>query len=262
MIHVMYAILLPLMLLATPVASGPAAASDDITLYRCTDADGRVAIQDFPCADDERQQLRTMQRPQDPPPRVRDDRAAEPAASPAGGPDVPAVEVIVRTPPRPMFECVTPDGERYLSDSGDGNPRPAPVWFPAGPWTAPGVPPGPRSSGERRAAGIASPGMSTSPGPSLTAPPQRSDASPPPPRRGHPGHGHGRPGYGYGYGYGGDLVRDDCHRLPQPRVCSVLADRRTEIRRRMFNAMPSERAQLREEERDISARLAEDCDIR
>src|SRR5690606_37427984 len=55
MIHVMYAILLPLMLVATPVASGPAAASDDITLYRCTDADGRVAIQDFPCADDERQ---------------------------------------------------------------------------------------------------------------------------------------------------------------------------------------------------------------
>lgn len=256
----MHGILLPLMLLAMPTASAAGAtAADDITLYRCTGADGRVAIQDFPCADGEQQQLRTMQRPQDPPPHAPQASARDSAPATAT-PEAPAVEAIVRTPPRVMFECVTPDGERYLSDSGEGNPRPAPLWFPAGPWTAPGVPPGPRSTGERRAAGIASPGMSTSPGPSLTAPAQRSDAAPPPSRRGHPGHRHGHPVYGYGYG--GGLIRDECHPLPQARVCTVLTDRRTGIRRRMFNAMPSERALLREEERDISARLAEDCNIR
>ena len=250
-------VLLPLLFLVAAATAAPPAGADEVTLYRCTGADGRVAIQDFPCADGERQQLRTLQRPQDPPPQ------ADPAisnATPAPAPEPAPVEVIVRTPPRPMFECITPDGDTYLSDSGDGNPRPAPVWYPAGPWTAPGVPPGPRSASGRRAAGIASPGMSTSPGPRLTTPTRPRDAAPPPPPRRQPGHRHGYPGFGYGYG--GGLVRDECHRLPQARACSVLNDRRTEIRRRMFNAQPTERAELREEERDITARLNQDCDIR
>lgn len=251
----MHAFLLPLLLLATAAASQPAAAQDALTLYRCTGSDGSVAIQDFPCASDEQEQVRNMLRPKDPPPRPAGEATAAAAASPA--PEAPVVNVIARSPPRAMFECVTPDGEHYLSDSGDGNPRPAPVWYPAGPWTSPGVPPGPRSTGERRAAGIAAPGMSTSPGPSLTTPPQARTA-PPPPRPGRPGRHHGHPGYGYDAG----IIRDACHRLPQARVCSVLSDRRTGIRRRMFNAQPSERAVLREEERDITARLNEDCDIR
>ena len=101
--------------------------------------------------------------------------------------------------------------------------------------------------------------MSTSPGPGLTTPAPPRDATPPPPRRGQPGHRLGHPGYGYGYGAG--MIRDECHRLPQARACDVLSDRRTEIRRRMFNAQPSERAELRGEERDITARLNGDCNI-
>lgn len=258
MISAMYVFLLPLLLLAAPAAAEPAAGQDGVTLYRCTGGDGRLAIQDFPCADGEQQEVRTMQRPQDPPPGPPEPATPAATASPAREPA--AVEVIVRTPPRPMFECITDQGERYLSDRGDGNPRPAPVWYPADPWTAPGVPPGPRGAGERRASGIASQGMSTSPGPGLATPAQRTAPTPPPPRPGHPGRRHGHPGFGYGYGAG--MIRDECHRLPQARVCSVLSDRRTEIRRRMFNAQPSERAELREEERDISARLDEDCNLR
>ena len=102
----------------------------------------------------------------------------------------------------------------------------------------------------------------TPPGPSLTAPSRGQAAPPPPPRPGPGGRPHGRPGYGYGYGHDAGMIRDECHRLPQTRVCSVLSERRTEIRRRMFNAQPSERAELRDEERDITARLNEDCDIR
>ncbi|MFZ7096686.1 DUF4124 domain-containing protein [Luteimonas dalianensis] len=244
---------LPLLLLLGTAAT-PAPAQDDVTIYRCTDAQGRLALQDFPCADEEQQQVRTMARPRDPAPRT--DAGAAPA--PAAAPEPPAVDVVVRSPPRPMFECITPDGERYTSDSGDGNPRPAPVWnWDSGLWAGPGpgVPPGPRGA-DRRAAGIASPGMSTSPGPGLTTPSQARTA-PPPTRPGRPGH---RRGYGWGYDAG--IIRDECHRLPQARACSVLNDRRTEIRRRMFNAQPSERAVLREEERDITARLNEDCDIR
>ena len=243
--------LLPLLLLLA--AAAPAPAQDDVTIYRCTDADGRLALQDFPCADDEQQQVRTMVRPQDPPPRPA------PAPSAASTPEVPeprAVEVIVRQPPRPMYECFTPDGERYTSDSGEGNPRQAPAWnWGGGYWAgpAPGVPPGPSGSAQRRASGIASPGMSTSPGPSLTAP-ARSRSSAPPPPRPHPRH---RPAWGYPGG--GGWVRDECHPLPQSRVCELLTQRRSELGRRIFNAQPSQRAVLREEERDINARLAQDC---
>jgi hypothetical protein len=62
------------------------------------------------------------------------------------------------------------------------------------------------------------------------------------------------------WAYGaGTWVRDDCHALPQQEVCARLSDRRDEIRRRFFNAMPSERDTLRVEERGINARLDDDC---
>ena|SRR5690554_3081297 len=251
---------LPLLLLLGTAAATPAPAQDDVTIYRCTDADGRLALQDFPCADEEQQQVRTMARPRDPAPPS--DAGAAPAGPATPASPEPVVEVVVRSPPRPMYECVTPDGDRYTSDSGEGNPRPAPAWNWGGGHLAgpgPGVPPGARGAG-RRGSGIASPGMSTSPGPSLTTPSRAQPTPPPPPPRPRPpGHGH-HPAWGYPGG--GGVIRDECHRLPQARVCGLLGDRRTEIRRRMFNAQPTERAALREEERDITARLNEDCNVR
>lgn len=244
-------LLLPLLLLAA--AATPAPAQDTTTIYWCTDAQGLRTLQDFPCAQDQRQQARTVPRLRErAAPEPDDDVAPEPAAT--AGLEPPVVEIVVRTPPRPMYECITPEGERYLSDDGQGNPRPAPVWFwDSGYWSgpAPGVPPGPRGA-DRQAAGIASPGMSTSPGPSLTTP--RRDQPPPPSRPRHRGH--------YPVPGGGGWIRDECHPLPQARVCGLLSDRRTEIRRRMFNAQPSERAVLREEERGITARLDADCNVR
>jgi hypothetical protein len=57
----------------------------------------------------------------------------------------------------------------------------------------------------------------------------------------------------------GTWIRDACHGLPQQEVCARLRDRRDEIRRRFFNAQPSERDLLRNEERGIDARLGDDC---
>jgi hypothetical protein len=37
-------------------------------------------------------------------------------------------QVIYRTPPRPMYECITPEGQTYTSDNGEGNPRQVPLW--------------------------------------------------------------------------------------------------------------------------------------
>ena len=67
---------------------------------------------------------------------------------------------------------------------------------------------------------------------------------------------------GYGYGTPGTWVRDTCHALPQAEVCARLSDRRSELRRRFFNAQESERNVLRREERGLNARLADDCGIR
>lgn len=243
---------LPAFVLLLGAAAVPA--QDEVTIYRCTDSQGRHALQDFPCADDQRQQIRTVPRPQ---PTATPADVAPTALRPAEapGPAPATVEIIERAPPRPMFECTTPGGERYISDRGDGNLRPAPAWGWGGPWAGPnpGISPGISGSAARRAAGIASPGMSTSPGPSLTRPAARP-ASRPPPRP--PGHLH----YPV-YGYGDDWIRDECHPLPQSRVCSRLGEHRRNIRRRMFNAQPSERAVLRGEERDISARLQADCNV-
>lgn len=250
--------LLPLLLLLGAVAAPPAPAQDEVTIYRCTDAQGRLALQDFPCADQEQQQVRTMARPQDPEPPA--DPAPVAPAAPA--PEPPMTEVIVRNPPRPIYECITPDGERYTSDDGDGNPRRAPAWGWGGPW--PGVGRGtgtaPRRATDRRSAGIASRGMSTSPGPSLTAP-SRSQARTPPPRPRPPGHRY-PPAHAYGYGSDDGWIRDQCHVLPRGEACAVLRDQRSELRRRIFNAQPSERAVLREDVRRLSARLDEDCGIR
>ena len=57
----------------------------------------------------------------------------------------------------------------------------------------------------------------------------------------------------------GTWVRDACRPMPQAETCARLRDRRAEIERRFFNAMPSERARLEVEERGIDARIDADC---
>ncbi|WP_147653534.1 DUF4124 domain-containing protein [Vulcaniibacterium gelatinicum] len=208
---------------AGPVAAAPpappAAPAGQVTIYRCVDAKGRLTLRDSPCAAGERQQMRTMQRPQDPPPRP----TSAPAPTAPAAPALVRDRVVVAWPPQPLYECIRPDGSRYTSDSGEGNPRWVPLWTLGYPLLVPRNPLGDR----------------------VGAPPPRPGDPPlavvygPPPMT---------------------FVRDECHPLPQAEVCARLRDRRDEIRRRFFNAMPSERDALRVEERAINARLASDCD--
>ena len=51
-------------------------------------------------------------------PRIPNDRYDAPAPP----------QVVMITAPRPLYECITPDGERYPSDSDQGNPRWVPLW--------------------------------------------------------------------------------------------------------------------------------------
>ena len=211
-------------------AQGPAPASagqDNVTIYRCIDATGRLTLQDAPCRKGDRQDVRTMVRPKDAPYRP-------PAAAPAASPAAPPPQVVVVRSPAPMYECTTPDNARYLSDTPEGNPR----WVPA--WTL-GYP-------VTEAVTVLRPGS------------VRVEVD-----RGHVSGSLQTGGYetailptaaGHGAGI---LVRDACNALPQAEVCDRLVDRRDELRRRFSIAQPSERALLGREERAINARLSQDC---
>jgi hypothetical protein len=217
--------LFPLLLAVAPLpaAAGPA----EVTIYRCIDAKGRLTLRDTPCAKGERQETRSMLRPKDAPPRRAPAREARPAPE-----ALPPTRVVVAYPARPMYVCVTPDGERYTSDSPEGNPRWVPLWTLGYP-VLPAFP--------RRASGfdfrIGNDVARLRGGQRVVS-------------------GAVLPPAAYG---AGTWIRDRCHPLPAAEVCARLVDRRDEIRRRFFNAMPSERDVLRVEERGINARLDEDC---
>lgn len=222
-------------------AAGVFAQSSGVTIYRCVDAKGHVTLGDTPCTSGSRQEVRTMQRPQDAPPPAP---TITPAAAPAATPPPPPPQVVVVRTPQPMYECTTPDGERYTSETGDGNPRWVPLWtlgYRSGRRGGIDASRGALREADSIHARVGAPAPSRTP----------IDISS---RPGRPGPA--RPAYGAG---AGTWIRDACHPLPQGEVCARLVDRREEIRRRAFNAQETERNALRREERGINARLAADC---
>ncbi len=217
------------LLLACSGAPAPVQAGEDVVIYRCTDAGGRLTLRDSPCAKGERQETRSMLRPKDAPPIAR-----TPPPPPVAAPP-PVTQFVVVHPPRPLYECVTPDNTRYLSDTPEGNPRLVPLW-------TVGVP-------MQNQIAVYEPG--------------RLNVSV---NDGHLSGSYQSGGYtnvllpGPGaVGVNGAWIRDTCHALPQTEVCARLRDRRDEVRRRFVIAQPSERSALGREERGIEARLEQDC---
>ena len=102
-------LLLPVAASAAPQATGTDPGGG-VTIYRCTDAKGRLSLRDSPCLPGERQDVRTMLRPKDAPPRPvvamppRDD-----TRTPASSPSPPGV--FLQTP-RPLYVCGTPVNTR------------------------------------------------------------------------------------------------------------------------------------------------------
>lgn len=250
--------------LVAGLAAAPLPAQDDVTIYRCVDVSGQVSIGNLPCRDGQRQETRSMVRPVDgAPPAARPDPAPT-AAEP------PPPRVVVAAAPRPLYECVRPDGSTYESETGDGEPRWVPLWtlgdrdahVPGrggigGVYGGPGTPPAGGISAPR-ASGLSAPPISRISVPPDPPHPASGRVGPPRPRPPHGGHG---PHYGYGYDPG-TWVRDACHVLPQAETCARLRDRREAIRTRFFNAQQRERDTLRVEERGLNARLANDCGVR
>ena len=201
-------------------------ASGTVTVYRCTDAGGKQSLRDTPCPKGQQQQAREMLRPLDAP-----TPKPAPVPAPVPGPvaPTPQVRTVYLAPPRPMYECTTPDGDRYTSEDGAGNPRWVPLW----------------TLGYRA---VGRPTRSSNSG-TAQRPPQPTGPT-------RPLHGgiH-RPVIGGG----GTWIRDQCAMLPPRETCNRLRDRRDAIRTRFFNAQEKERDSLRIEERGINARLDDDC---
>jgi hypothetical protein len=224
--------LVALLLSAGAVPAEPAA--DAVTIYRCTNAAGHLTLRDTPCASNEKQQTLNMLRPKDAPATPR---SVPVRVRPVYAPE-PSEHTVYHAAPKPMFECATGDGTTYTSDTGDGNPRWVPLWTLGYPLAFP-------VTGARPQPLDRTGGMAITNG-SVQIDAQRTILRP--------------PGYGPGsYAAAPVWVHDDCHELPPDEVCARLVDRRDAIRTRFFNAMPSERDQLRIEERGINARLGNDC---
>ena len=213
--------------LASPSRSA-APAQDTFKVYRCTADDGRVALRDSPCPEGQEQEVRTMRAPKDAPRPVPVPGPAAPTL-PAPAPQVVERVVVVREP-RPMYACTTPDGDTYTSDTPTGNPRWVPLWTLGYPV--------PVQRGTRPPLAITGGTVEIDDGGVTLR----------------------RPGIGPRWMAGaGTWIRDTCQLLPQAEACDVLRDERDEIRRRFFNAMPSERDVLRVRERGVNARLDADC---
>src|SRR5690606_30300025 len=235
------------LVLLVPPAHGTA---DELIVYRCTDDGGHVALRDTPCPAGQRQQAVGMQRPVDPPARPA---APGPVPEPASPATPTTTRVVYVDPPRPMYECITPDGDRYTSDTGHGNPRWVPLWtlgYRSGFRGAPSAG-GASDAFNDYYADRPLGGRVGAPTPRPSGPPSGNGRPDRPSRPHRPGHG--------GFGGAGTWVRDTCHVLPQAEVCARVFDRREEIRQRFFNAQPTERDALRLEERGLNARLAADC---
>ena len=242
----------PWVLLSLLLVSAASHAAE-VTIYRCTDDRGRLTLRDSPCLKGERQEARTMLRPQDPPARA----VAAPKAPVSPAPAAPTTRIVVVNSPRPLYECVTPDGASYLSDTDRGELRWQPAWIYGHPLHRsprrrdhrggglPVVAP-PRTLDGR----VPSRLVFDSVGRPTPKPPGDRPAAPPLP----PLHERGFVGY-----ESGAWIRDDCHPLPAAEVCARLRDRRYELDRRYNSALQSERAQITLEQRGIDSRLSSDC---
>ena len=221
-----------------------AQAAGHVTIYRCTDASGKQSLRDSPCPRGQAQQSREMVRPKDAPPAPA--RSVPAAATPAS---IAAPAVAYRAPPQPLYRCTTPDGARYTSETGDGNPRWVPFWTLGYPYHV--GRPGPIDG--RRGAFRPVPPLPAG----ISVP-----ASPPVPNPPALPAGHRHPLPWPAASGGGQWIRDTCVQMPPWEACALLRDRRDAIRTRFFNAQEKERDSLRSEERAINARLANDCDGR
>jgi hypothetical protein len=93
-----------------------------VIVHRCTDARGRVTLQDDPCPPGSQDSSREMLRPKDPPKAGKSAAAAPPPLyDPLMAEPPPPLRELI--PPPPMYRCTSYDGIERYSEQYDPNPR-------------------------------------------------------------------------------------------------------------------------------------------
>ena len=206
-----------------------AANAAEITIYRCTDGKGRLTLRDTPCKSGQTQQTLEMQRPVDPPRRKVATSPAVPEPQPSPAPAEAPPSYVVVTPPRPMYECVTYEGERYLSDTAEGNPRWVELWALGYPVAVQRNPLGDNVGGPR---------------------PRPTETGPGPPR------------LPVDVGLAmtpGSWIRDPCYELGPEQICEYLRDRHYDLGRQYNSALQGDRQRIDNEQQLIAQRLDDEC---
>lgn len=114
----------------SPRARKPATAANDANvtvIYRCTDADGMLSLQNTPCPRGQRQERSVIAKPVDPPASAQAPAPAVVAGvtvtapAPAPPPAAPATrgEDESPLPPPPLYLCHTPSGGSYVHETGN-----------------------------------------------------------------------------------------------------------------------------------------------
>lgn len=185
-------------LLGTPGSANGQAMS----VYRCVDAAGRIALQDQPCPPGQLDQRREIRIEAAAPDRSDDDATASSVPPLPPDPQAPSAPPS-RDPPPPLWRCVDFEGKSRLSPRNDPNPRYVPYWVVAG-----------NEAGPRGLAGR---------------------AGSPPPRAG--GSGPGGPGTALpGQLPPMVLVEDRCRLLAPGAACEAYRKQRDEARRSEFQS--------------------------
>ncbi len=209
-----------LLLFGGLIITAGAARAGDVTIYRCVDAGGKIALQDRPCPKDVRQDVRQMIRPQDPPPRPQPIAAA---AKPA--PRDVEVRIVHDSYPQPTYQCTTQDGGTYISHTGIPQGRYVPLW----------------TFGFGRGNGYPNGGRAQT-----LQPMQRPVGS-----QRHGGGDYGFPLMTY--------VEDSCVRLQQDEVCASLHARNDALGTLIFNGQPSDRERYERERKGLLEQMRGDC---
>jgi len=207
-------------LLLGALLAGNAARADDVTIYRCVDAAGKVALQDRPCPKDVHQDVRQMIRPVDAPPRPEPVYAPAPPAT-----HTVEVHVVHERDPQPAYRCTTPDGDSYISRTGIPQGHYVPFW----------------TNGFVAGNGFANGGR----------PPSQ-----PMPHSGDPQFHHSGGGFGFPIM---TYVEDTCVRMPQDEVCDSLRARNDQLGTLIFNGQPSDRERYERERKGLVEQMRSDC---
>lgn len=202
------------------------AGAADVVVYRCTDAQGRIALQDKPCADAALQEQRRLPAPTTaPPPSATADVARPRAAERSQAPPEPARAP--RRTPQPLYVCERYDGETYESTTGQPQRRWVPLWALGDDPRAPATALDPATIGR-------------------TSPLRRTARD-------------GVPAIGVSAQTLGTWVEDVCVPLSAAQICARRREALAGFGRRIFNAGQSEGDRLRAEERSLRAQVAGEC---